>query len=366
MWMRGGTSKAAVFLAEDLPQGSAERDDLLLRVMGSPDALQIDGIGGASTLTSKVAVVSKSLHDDADIDYLFLQVGVADGVVTDKQNCGNVLAAVGPFAVERGLVAGEDAECTIRIRMVNSDSIAIATFPTPGGLPDYSGAVQISGVPGAAAGIQLAFTGTEGSATGSLFPTGSVIDSINGLDVTCVDNGMPVVVVEASSLGMTGHESYDELMGADEVIALVDALRQKAGARMGLGDVAQSSVPKTVVVSPPANGGQVCTRSFIPTRPHTAIGVLAAVSTVTALLTPGAVGHKLSETWPQDGTPVDVEHPSGHLLIDVELDVDERSVRVRRSGVVRTARKLFDGEVFPRPTNDTHHAAEGERDAARS
>jgi 4-oxalomesaconate tautomerase len=348
MWMRGGTSKAAVFLAVDLPPDSAERDDLLLRIMGSPDALQIDGIGGATTLTSKVAVVSKSLRDDADIDYLFLQVGVTEGVVTDKQNCGNVLAAIGPFAVERGLVAGGDAECTIRIRMVNSDSIAIATFPTPGGLPDYSGAVQISGVPGAAAGIQLAFTGTEGSATGSLFPTGNVLDTIDGLDVTCVDNGMPVIVVEASSLGMTGYESYDDLLGAHDIIARVDALRQKAGARMGLRDVGQSSVPKTVVVSPAVHGGQVCTRSFIPTRPHTAIGVLAAVSTVTALLTPGAVGHSLTRTWRRDGTPVDVEHPSGHLLIDVELDVDGDNVRVGRSGVVRTARKLFDGEVFPR------------------
>ncbi len=215
MWMRGGTSKAAVFLAEDLPTETKERDELLLRIMGSPDAVQIDGIGGATGLTSKVAVVSLSPDHDADINYLFLQVGVTDGVVTDKQNCGNVLSAVGPFAVERGLISGEDPETTVRIRMVNSDSVAIATFPTPARIPTYAGEIRISGVPGTAAGVQLAFTGIEGSATGSLFPTGNVLDSIDGLDVTCIDNGMPVFVVEASDLGLSGYETYDKLLASD-------------------------------------------------------------------------------------------------------------------------------------------------------
>lgn len=358
MWMRGGTSKAAVFLAEDLPTETKERDELLLRIMGSPDVVQIDGIGGATGLTSKVAVVSLSPGHDADIDYLFLQVGVAEGVVTDKQNCGNVLAAVGPFAVERGLISAEDPETTVRIRMVNSDSVAIATFPTPARFPTYAGEVRISGVPGTAAGVQLAFTGIEGSATGSLFPTGSVLDSIDGLDVTCIDNGMPVVVVEANDLGLSGYETYDKLLASTEVIARIDLLRQKAGSLMGLGDVTEKSIPKTVLVSPAVDGGQVCTRSFIPTRPHTAIGVLAAVSTVTALLTPGAVGHGLTRTWQQDGSSVDLEHPSGHLLVAVDLEVDDAgNIRVERSGVVRTARKLFDGKVFPGParTNIPSH-----------
>jgi 4-oxalomesaconate tautomerase len=166
---------------------------------------------------------------------------------------------------------------------------------------------------------------------------------------------------------LSGHEAHDTLLHSDDVIARIDSLRQKAGALMGLGDVSQTSIPKTVVVSPALDGGQVCTRSFIPTRPHTAIGVLAAVSTVTALLTPGAVGHELTKKWPKDGTPVDVEHPSGHLLIDVELDSDDENVKVLRSGVVRTARKLFDGEVFPRPaTHESNQEAEGEPHAARS
>lgn len=352
-WMRGGTSKAAIFLAADLPPDPAERDDLLLRVMGSPDPAQIDGIGGATTLTSKVAVVSGSGSPDADVDYLFLQVAVDDAAVSSRQNCGNVLAAVGPFAVERGLVeAGED-ETTVRIRMVNSDSVAVATFPTPGGVPDYAGDVHISGVPGTAAAISLAFTGTEGSATGSLFPTGSVRDTLDGVEVTCVDNGMPVVIVRPESLDLTGYESYDELLAARDVIARVDDLRQQAGTLMGLGDTAGSSVPKTVLVCPPADGGHLCARSFIPTRPHRAIGVLAAVSTVTGLLAPGAVGHELTRGWPADSTLIDVEHPSGHLLVDVAVERSTSSaeaVRVVRSGVVRTARKLFDGHVFPRPS----------------
>ncbi len=367
MWMRGGTSKAAVFLAEDLPTETKERDELLLRIMGSPDALQIDGIGGATGLTSKVAVVSLSQDHEADINYLFLQVGVTEGVVTDKQNCGNVLAAVGPFAVERGLISADDPETTVRIRMVNSDSVATATFPTPARTLNYAGEVRISGVPGTAAGVRLAFSGIEGSATGSLFPTGSVLDNIDGLDVTCIDNGMPVIVVEASGLGLSGYETYDKLLASTDVIARIDVLRRKAGARMGLGDVTDKSIPKTVLVSPAVDGGQVCSRSFIPTRPHTAIGVLAAVSTVTALLTPGAVGHRLTHTWQHDGSPVDVEHPSGHLLVDVRLVADDAgNIRVDQSGVVRTARKLFDGEVFPGPARTNAPSNPGETHATRS
>lgn len=351
MWMRGGTSKGAYFVAGDLPADAAERDELLLRVMGTPDPRQIDGIGGSTSVTSKVAVVSVSDSPDADIDYLFLQVGVDEAAVGSQQNCGNILAGIGPFAVERGLVAAGPDETRVRIRMLNSDSVAVATFPTPGGAPDYDGDVEISGVPGTAAGITLNFTGTEGSATGSLFPTGSVTDLVDGVRVTCVDNGMPVVVTRAEDLGLTGYEPHEELSASDQLMSRIDRLRQQAGAMMGLGGTAGSSVPKTVVVSPPIDGGQVCTRSFIPVRPHTAIGVLAAVSTVTGMLTRGAVAHELTERWPAATSRIDVEHPSGHLLVDVAVDdaAGDRPVRVLRSGVVRTARKLFDGEVFPRP-----------------
>jgi 4-oxalomesaconate tautomerase len=351
--LRGGTSRGLYFEADDLPADPATRDDLLLRLMGTPDPRQIDGLGGATSLTSKVAVVGPSEHPDADVDYLFLQLGVDEPTVSDRQNCGNILAGVGPFAVERGLVPVAGGQTSVRIRMVNSDSIAVATFPTPGGRPEYRGDsrwgdVAIAGVPGTAAPVVLAFTDTEGSATGSLLPTGHVRDSIEGVEATCVDNGMPVVVAMAASFGLTGYESHEELAADAALLERIDAFRTKAGALMGLGDVSGGSVPKTALLAPARDGGQVCTRSFIPVTPHTSIGVLAAVSVVTGMLLPGAVGHELTDDWPEGTSQVDVEHPTGHLLVDVVVDADASPPRVQRSGVVRTARKLFDGTAYPR------------------
>jgi 4-oxalomesaconate tautomerase len=346
--MRGGTSRGLYVEAADLPAEPAERDDLLLRLMGTPDPRQIDGLGGATSLTSKVGVVSRSEHPDADVDYLFLQLGVDQPTVSDKQNCGNILAGVGPFAVERGLVPGEDGETSVRIRMVNSDSIAVSTFPTPGGRPEYRGDVEIAGVPGTAAPVVLAFTDTEGSATGSLLPTGNVRDTIEGVEATCVDNGMPVVMAMAESFGLTGYESYEDLAADTGVQERIDAFRRKAAELMGMGDVSTASVPKTALLAAPRDGGQVCTRSFIPIKPHSSIGVLGAVSVVTGMLLPGAVGHELTAHWPSDTSRVDVEHPTGHLMVDVVVDGSVSPPRVVRSGVVRTARKLFDGTAFPR------------------
>jgi 4-oxalomesaconate tautomerase len=335
--MRGGTSKGAYFIAEDLPADPGERDDVLLRIMGSPDPRQIDGIGGAHPLTSKVAVISPSANDESDVDYLFLQLGVEEATVSDRQNCGNLLAGVGPFAVERGLVAPGAETTSVRIHMVNSHSVAVAAFPTPGGAVDYDGDTAISGVPGTAAAITLDFSDTEGSACGSLLPTGNVRDVIDGVGVTCVDNGMPVVVAAAKDFGITGYESVDELSALTERI---QSLRLQAGKLMGLGDVSEASIPKTTLVSAPRDGGTICTRTFIPLAPHTSIGVLGAVSVGTAVLMDGAVGHDLAEI---SGNRLDIEHPTGHLEGEVELD----GPHVRRSGVVRTARKLFDGMVFP-------------------
>ena len=346
--LRAGTSRGLYFEAGDLPADAATRDDLLLRLMGTPDPRQIDGLGGATSLTSKVAVVGRSEHPDADVDYLFLQLGVDAPTVSDQQNCGNILAGVGPFAVERGLVPAGDQETSVRIRMVNSGSVAVATFPTPDGRVEYRGDVAIAGVPGTAAPVVLAFTDTEGSATGSLLPTGRVRDTVDGVDVTCVDNGMPVVVAMAESLGLTGHESHEELAVDSALLERIDTLRTKAGQLMGLGDVSRSSVPKTALLAPARDGGQVSTRSFIPVQPHTSIGVLAAVSVATGMLLPGAVGHELTADWPTDRSQVDVEHPTGHLLVDVVVDTSTTPPRVVRSGVVRTARKLFDGTAYPR------------------
>jgi 4-oxalomesaconate tautomerase len=347
MLLRGGTSKGLYFLAADLPEQPQSRDALLLEIMGSGHPLQIDGLGGAHPLTSKAAVVSPSQRDGADIDYLFLQFGVEQVTVTDQQNCGNILAGVGPFAVERGLIAAGGESTTTRIRMLNSGSVVTATFATPGGVPEYCGSVAIAGVPGTAAPITLRFADTTGSATGSLLPTGNVCDVIDGIEVTCVDNGMPVVVARADDFGITGYESTEELADNAGLGDRIQSLRLAAGQLMGLGDVTGTSIPKTTLVSAPRDGGTICTRTFMPVRLHTAIGVLGAVSAATALLLPAAAGAELAML-PGTGQPIDVEHPSGHLLVDVELDTSSHPPLVRSAGVIRTARKLFDGAAFPR------------------
>ena len=340
MLMRGGTSKGAYFLAGDLPADPAARDDLLLRIMGTPDPRQIDGLGGAQPVTSKVAIVSAAADPGHDVDYLFLQLGVEEATVSDRQTCGNLLAGVGQFAVERGLVPAGDERTTVRVRLLNTGTIAVSTFATPGGEVDYRGDTAISGVPGTAAPVELDFTETEGSVCGSLLPTGHVRDDVGGIAVSCVDNGMPVVVARAEDLGITGYEPVEELAGT-ELAQRIDALRVEAGKLMGLGDVRGSSVPKTTLVAAPRDGGAICTRTFIPVKPHPSIGVLGGVSVVTALLLDGAVGHELLET---GAGPVEIEHPSGKLAVAIEFD----GSRVRRSTVIRTARKLFDGTVFPR------------------
>ncbi len=346
--LRAGTSRGLFLEARDLPADAAARDDLLLRLMGTPDPRQIDGLGGATSLTSKVAVVSPSEDPEVDVDYLFLQLGVDEATVSGRQNCGNILAGVGPFAVERGLVPAAGDETSVRIRMVNSGSVAVATFPTPDGRVEYRGDVAIAGVPGTAAPVVLDFADTEGSATGALLPTGHVRDTVEGIEVSCVDNGMPVVLALAESFGLTGHEPHEQLAADAALLDRVDTFRRKAAELMGMGDVSRASVPKTVLLAPSRDGGQVSTRSFIPVQPHTSIGVLGAVSVVTGMLLPGAVGHELTADWPQGTSQVDVEHPTGHLLVDVVVDASATPPRVVRSGVVRTARKLFDGTAYPR------------------
>lgn len=350
MLMRGGTSKGLYFLAEDLPADPGERDAMLISVMGSGHPMQVDGIGGAHPLASKVAVISRAADEDADIDYLFLQLGVGDATVTDRQNCGNILAGVGPFAAERGLIEAGDDQTTTRIRMLNSGSVVTATFPTPGGRPGYAGDTAISGVPGRAAPVLLRFSGTEGSATGRLLPTGQVLDIVDGTQVTCIDNGMPVVVARAADFGVAGTESPAQLAADDRLSARVRALRIAAGSLMGLGDVSEASVPKTTLVSAPRDGGTIGTRTFIPASPHTAIGVLGAISVATALLLPGAAGAELAalpDLPPSGPVRIDIEHPSGHLEVQVELDIAASPPRVCSAGVIRTARKLFDGTAYP-------------------
>lgn len=347
MVMRGGTSKGAYFLAEDLPRAVAERDDLLLRIMGSPDARQIDGIGGAHPLTSKVAVVGPSDRPGFDVDYLFLQVGVGEASVTDRQNCGNLLAGVGPFAVERGLVAAGDPTTEVGIFMVNSDSRATVRLATPDGSPTYQGSTAISGVPGQAAPVQIYFDDIEGSTCGRLLPTGRLVDEIDGVPVTCIDNGMPVVLMTAGAVGIRGDESCAELEADSDLRDRIERIRLQAGLMMGLGEVAALTIPKMTIVGAPRAGGTAVTRSFIPHRCHDAIGVLAAVSVATGCVLPGSVVASVAAPG-EPGRPISLEHPTGTFEVLVEADLSGDTPTVPRAGVIRTARKLFDGVVFPR------------------
>jgi 4-oxalomesaconate tautomerase len=367
MVMRGGTSKGLYFVADDLPAETAARDDLLLRLMGSPDPRQIDGLGGAHPLTSKVAVVSPSSRPDVDVDYLFLQVVVDRAVVTDQQNCGNILAGIGPFAVERGLVPVDEGSgsASVRILMVNTDRIATARFPLrPDGRPDYRGTTAIDGVPGTAAAITIEFADIAGGSCGALLPTGNSIDMVDGVDVTMIDNGMPVVVMRATDVGVTGTESPAELEADGALRERLERIRLAAGPLMRLGDVTDASVPKLALVSPPVAGGDINTRMFIPHRCHDAIGVLAAVSVATATLLPGSPAESVARSPAESvarspaesvarshgsGGLVVCEHPTGSFTatIDATIGADGTAV-VERAGIVRTARTLIDGVAFAR------------------
>ncbi len=343
MWMRGGTSKGGFFLAADLPADPAARDTFLLRAFGSPDPRQIDGMGAADPLTSKVAIVSRSNEVGADVDYLFLQVFVDEAIVSDAQNCGNMLAGVGPFAIERGLVKAGDTKTKVSIFMVNTGKLATATVQTPSGVVTYDGDARIDGVPGTAAPVPLAFADIAGSSCGALLPTGNAVDIIEGIDVTLIDNGMPCVVLRAADVGITGYEDRATLDADDPLKARIEAIRLKAGPLMNLGDVTDQSVPKLMLVAAPCNGGAISVRSFIPHRCHASIGVLGAVSVATSCLIDGSPAHGLAVVPDGQSKPLDVEHPSGATGCVIDLDEDGNVVG---AAMLRTARKLFDGNLF--------------------
>ena len=355
MWMRGGTSKGGYFLASDLPADPAARDALLLGVMGSPDPRQIDGMGGADPLTSKVAVVSPSARDGVDVDYLFLQVFVDRATVTDAQNCGNILAGVGPFAIERGLVAARDGTTPVRIHMANTGQIATAEVATPGGRVSYAGTARIDGVPGTAAPVPLAFEDTAGSTCGALLPTGNAVDVIEGVSCTLIDNGMPCVVMRADALGLTGGEAPEALEADDALRAKLEAIRLLAGPLMNLGDVSEKSVPKMTLVTPPRAGGALSTRTFIPHRCHKAIGVLGALSVATAALLPEGPAAGVARVPAGDDKALAVEHPTGETTVIATM----RDGAVSRAAILRTARKLMDGLVFPATGGDRHGTRHG-------
>ena len=348
MVLRGGSSKGLYFVRDDLPTDDGARDDLLLRIMGSPDERQIDGLGGAHPLTSKVAVVGQSARPAIDVDYQFLQIGVAEPLVSDRQNCGNLLAGVGPFAIERGLVdvGTEATEVRVRIHMVNTATTAVAVVPVADGAPVYDGNTAISGVPGTAAAIRLEFDDIAGGSTGALLPTGAPVDTIDGVACTLIDNGMPVVVMRADALGVGGHESCDELESNTALRTRLESIRLEAGRRMGLGDVRDTTIPKLTLVAEPVDGGQLSTRTFIPHRCHDAIGVLGAVSVATAALLPGTPAAEVAR--PGSAGRVVLEHPTGLFEAAVSVTIAGDVATVDRAGIVRTARKLMDGDAFAR------------------
>ena len=343
MWMRGGTSKGGYFLTEELPADPVTRDALLLRIMGSPDPRQIDGMGGGDPLTSKVAIVSRSEREGVDVDYLFLQVFVDQAIVTDSQNCGNMLAGVGPFAIERGLVAATGEETRVAVFMENTGQVAVATVRTPGGRVTYAGDAAISGVPGTAAPIPLAFRDTAGSSCGALLPTGNGVDTIDGIACTLIDNGMPCVVMRAGDVGVTGYEDRDTLDADAAMKARVEAIRLQAGPMMNLGDVREKSVPKMMLVAAPREGGAIAVRSFIPHRVHASIGVLGAVSVATACLIEGSPAAAIARVPEGRTKTLAVEHPTG--VTECVVTVDEAGQPVE-AGMLRTARLLMDGKVF--------------------
>ncbi len=348
MLMRGGTSKGAYFLADDLPEDIAQRDRILLEVMGSPDPRQIDGVGGAHPLTSKVALVSRSSEPGCDIDFLFCQVVVDKAVVDTSPNCGNILAGVAPFAIERGLVDAREDVTTVVVRTLNTGTIAELDVETPGGMVRYDGEARIDGVPGSAAPINIKFKDAAGSMCGALLPTGNIVDIVDGVEVTLIDNGMPVIILAASSVGRTGHESRDQLDKDLELKARLERIRIAAGPLMNLGDVIDKVVPKIALVSEPCAGGHICTRSFIPHECHSAIGVFAAVTVATACVLPGSPANRLATVPEGRDKTLSVEHPTGEFSVRLVVGGTAEAPLVESAGLLRTARALFDGTVFTR------------------
>lgn len=343
MWMRGGTSKGGYFLREDLPNEPEARDQLLMNIMGSPDSRQIDGMGGADSLTSKVAIVTKSARAGIDVDYLFLQVAVDQPLVSDGQNCGNILAGVGPFAIERGLIAPQDGETRVTIYMENTGQIAVATVLTPDKQVTYNGEAAIDGVPGTAAPVTLEFKDTAGSTCGALLPTGNACDQVDGIEVTMIDNGMPCVVLHAADLGLTGAETPDALNDNTQLKDKLENIRLQCGTLMNLCDVTKKTIPKMTLVSAPTSGGVISTRTFIPHTCHVSIGVLGAVSVATACLIEGSPAHELAVIPDGEIKTLAVEHPSGETSVVASM----LDGSVQSAAILRTANKLMDGYAFP-------------------
>lgn len=344
--MRGGTSKGPYFRLADLPASEEGRARALLAAMGSPDPRQIDGIGGADTLTSKVAMVAPSAREGVDVDYHFAQVAVDRAFVDTSPSCGNMLAGVGPFAIETGMVPVQGETTRVIIHDANTGSRIEAIVQTPGGAVNYDGEARISGVPGSAAPVRLNFMGIVGSKTGALFPTGHAREEIDGVPVTLIDAAVPMMMFRAVDLGKTGTEGPAELDADRDFFARMEAMRQEAGRRMGLGDVTGKVIPKVAMLAPPQVGGAVAARYFVPHKTHAAYAVTGGLCTASCIMAPGTVAEGVALRPAGDDAEVVIEHPTGVIELAMTTRRTDAGVEIVAGGVIRTARKLMAGEVF--------------------
>jgi 2-methylaconitate cis-trans-isomerase PrpF len=326
-----------------------ERDTLarvLIAMVGAGHPLNIDGIGGGAAVTTKVAMLSRSEDDWADIDYFFAQVSVEEELVDFKPTCGNILSGVGPAAIEMGLMDARDGETNVKILAVNTGARVTATVQTPRGLVSYEGSAQIDGVPGTAAPVALQFRDTVGGVTGAFLPTGNLVDEIDGVDVTCMDVAMPIVIARADSFGLTGYESAAELDENEDFYARMEPIRQKAGALMGMGDVSASVTPKFGLLAPSKDGGTIAARYFMPWKCHPTMAVTGAQCLASCVLTPGTVADGLAALPNEAPATITLEHTSGSIDVLVDYENTKEGFKLNSAGLVRTARKLAAGEVF--------------------
>lgn len=343
--MRGGTSRGPFFQLSDLPIDTATRDAVLLAVMGSPHEIQVDGIGGSHSVTSKVAMISKSQRPGVDVDYLFAQVEINEQRVDTKPNCGNMLVAVGPFAIDQGLIPAKNGETPVRIFNVNTQSMVEAIVQTPDGEVSYEGTASIDGVPGTAAPVGINFTAAIGSVTKKLLPTGKALDVIDGVEVSCVDVAMPTIQMRADAFGKTGYETANELDADRDLFKRMEAIRIKAGAMMGMGDVSKSVVPKIALLAPPRHGGTITARYFVPETCHKSLAVTGTVCISSSCAIPGTVAEKIAARSKAPQGIIEIEHPSGKIAIDLDADFTNGKQELRRAALIRTARRIFEGKV---------------------
>jgi len=353
---RGGTSKGPLFLATDLPTDQATRDAVLVAAMGSPHPRQIDGLGGAESLTSKVAIVSRSQRKGIDVDYLFAQVTPGSDTVDYFSNCGNMLSAVGPFAIEQGLVPASGDQTIVRIFNLNSNAPIDALIQTPRGRVTYEGDAAIDGVSGTAAPVRLNFAQSAGSTTGKLLPTGQRRETIEGVEVSCLDCAVPLVIIPATTLGKTAYETKAEINADKAFLARLEAIRRVAGRRMGLGDVSGKVIPKPLIIGAPAMGGSISARDFVPYECHAAFSVTGSIGLSASCCMPGSVAHELASLASGPRKPVVIEHPSGKVEVETDSSDDCGEFRLTEATLLRTCRKLFAGAVMVPEAAWPHHA----------